>query len=144
MTACAICLAIIDKSATVLECSHQFHKSCINKWLCDTDGLSCPCCRQVPSLVEGIYEARKRIVDCGLGTTLTTLLLQCYKTGERGIEPCEKLKRYQKVIRVATNEGFRKNVPELINSILNNLDAMKQKRPEEVQIIVENMMSNQK
>lgn len=53
MNVCVICLYPIrllrsNKNVKVLECSHIFHKYCINKYIKMTDGIiKCPLCRDI-------------------------------------------------------------------------------------------------
>ena len=40
---CSICLEKLNKNKVYLNCSHYFHKDCINKW--KTRNNTCPICR---------------------------------------------------------------------------------------------------
>ncbi len=46
---CCICLETYSENTykRTLNCSHHFHKKCIDKWFrnCDDDDISCPMCR---------------------------------------------------------------------------------------------------
>jgi hypothetical protein len=46
---CSICLSPVKKELAQvrLGCSHEFHLSCIMKWL--HENPTCPCCRKVVS-----------------------------------------------------------------------------------------------
>ena len=43
---CNICIECFNKGNNIikLNCSHEFHKDCIKKWLCD-NSTKCPVCR---------------------------------------------------------------------------------------------------
>ncbi len=57
MSQCAICLEICEGDLKMYNCTHIFHKNCINKWHGD-----CPSCRsqkKSPNLEEVEYWGRK-------------------------------------------------------------------------------------
>ena len=51
---CAICLENIraQQNVTTLPCKHEYHRSCISKWLKSTEAASCPQCK-APALEPG-------------------------------------------------------------------------------------------
>lgn len=42
---CSICLCMISENRKKLNCTHSFHKACINKWL--AKDVRCPVCRTI-------------------------------------------------------------------------------------------------
>lgn len=58
---CSICLQKYTENTfkRTLECTHHFHKKCIDKWLkqCDEDNIHCPICRKKYEIkVSEIYK----------------------------------------------------------------------------------------
>jgi hypothetical protein len=55
---CSICMKAmkVEKNIAELECSHTFHKKCINEWL--TIKRTCPCCRSHATVVDKEEKAR--------------------------------------------------------------------------------------
>jgi hypothetical protein len=47
-TNCVVCLAA--KCDSILECSHQFHRKCIDAWI--TRHKNCPVCRATAKFVK--------------------------------------------------------------------------------------------
>ena len=53
MEECPICYGVlIDDDIIKLECTHNYHKSCILEWFCKNNMASCPLCRR-PANING-------------------------------------------------------------------------------------------
>ena len=56
---CSICLEKLNKNKVYLNCSHYFHKDCINKW--KTRNNTCPICRTRITLIKEALTIKKII-----------------------------------------------------------------------------------
>lgn len=62
MTSCPVCLEIIGKAKTTLECGHEMCSGCWSACVA-TGNWTCPCCRGAVGGLEGIPNTAKLIVS---------------------------------------------------------------------------------
>ena len=113
MMECVICHELLsDNTSEILECKHEFHMSCISKWMLFGGG-NCPICRQIPNQMTHINIRRKAILSASITYNLPHHLigavLMVYECDKNGYLQ-EIIERYSQVMNILNNKVFINNL----------------------------------
>ena len=109
---CSICLEVNNNNKIYLDCGHNFHALCIQKWKLRND--SCPICRQRISMEK--YSRNK--INSFLRIILVVSILIFILSLPSGTKTHSGIKKIAQKIFKLNKEIFR-NLYDIIKSVLN-------------------------
>ena len=117
---CAICIDVIDeKTITLKECKHTFHKYCIQQWYYKSN--TCPICRRI---IKDMFRVKLKVKKNNFFYTYISL---CAELKENKIEFRKIIKEKNKIIInnltfYQDNIALKDENSDLENDVNNNTD----------------------